>query len=137
MINENTTDHITLTITDYVYENNILIAKTNLEKVPVFCEDNPNSLDFYSGIVAFDPFVSAVIWLSDEEYYAKEKALSCINHTFTIPTNTSHTWIFYKGNEILEYYPSYEDIINTSWGGRLTNYCCIKGCIIEDRFRGQ
>lgn len=129
----NTTENITLTIIDYAYEQNVLIANTNLEKVPIF---NDSGDYYYSGIVAFDPFVSGAIWLEDEEYYAKEKALSCIGHTFKIPTITSHEWREYKGEKILDYSPSYEDIIKTSWEGRLTNYCCLKGRIIEEKFGG-
>jgi hypothetical protein len=132
----NTKEQITLTIIDYFYDRNVFIAKTDLEKVPFFCERNGRFFDFYSGILAFDPFCSCVIWLEDEEYHAKEKALSCIGHTFTIPTLTSHSWFNYKGKYILEYYPSYEDIINTSWDGRLTKYCTWKDDIIEERFGG-
>ncbi len=113
-----TTETITLTIIDYIYEQNIFIANTNLDKVPIFIDQ----VDYYSGIVAFDPFVSGVIWLEDEDYYNKEIALSCIGHTFTIPTNTSHYWNEYKGKKIIEYLPHYDDIIDTGWEGRLTKY---------------
>jgi len=132
----NTTDQITLTIIDYLYDRNVFIAKTDLEKVPFFCETNGRFFDFYSGILAFDPFCEGVIWLENEEYHAKEKALSCIGHTFTIPTLTRHSWFNYKGKDILGYSPSYEDIINTSWDGRLTKYCIWKDDIIEERFGG-
>jgi len=132
----NTTEHITLTIIDYIYDSNFLIAKTDLEKVPFFCETNGRFFDYYSGILAFDPFWAAVIWLEDEEYHSKEKALSCIGHTFTIPTLTSHSWFNHKGKDILKYCPSYEDIINTSWEGRLTNYCIRKNDIIKEKFGG-
>ena len=114
----NTTENIILTIIDYSYEQNVLIANTNLDRVPIF--HDPCHY-YYSGIVAFDPFVSNVICLDDEEYRSKWniQALSCIGHTFTIPTNTGHYWRKYKGEDIIDYVPSYDDIIDTSWDGRI------------------
>jgi len=112
-----TTENIILTIIDYSYEKNVLIANTNLDRVPIF---NDRFRDYYSGIVSFDPFVSGVICLEDKDYYNKKIALSCIGHTFTIPTNTLHSWLEYEGDRIIDYMPSYDDIIDTSWDGKLT-----------------
>jgi hypothetical protein len=109
----NTTETITLTIIDYDFNKNFLIAKT--EKAPIF---NDRCKDYHSGIVAFDPFVGEAISLEDGEYYIKKKALSCIGHTFKILTNTNHYWGEYKGKKIIEYVPRYEDIKDTSWEGR-------------------
>lgn len=113
-----TTETITLTIIDYSYEQNVFIANTNLDKVPIFI----GHVDYYSGIVAFDPFVDGVIWLEEEDYHNKKIASSCIGHTFTIPTNISHEWSKYKGKDIILYYPVYDDIIDTSWEGQPTKY---------------
>jgi len=128
-----TTETITLTIIDYDFEKNVLIAKA--KKVPIF---NDSCKDYYSGIVAFNPFSTAVIWQeTDEEYYSQEKALSCIGHTFTIPTNTNHHWYECKGKNIIAYFPWYEDIIDTSWEGRLTKYGDFDNPILEERCGGR
>jgi len=128
-----TIETITLTIIDYSYDQNILIANTDLDEIPIFND----SCRSYSGIVAFDPFVGCVIWQEEEDYYNKKIALSCIDHTFTIPTNTSHDWNEYKGKKIIDYIPVYDDIIDTSWEGRLTKYDCLDKGIVEERWGGD
>jgi len=128
-----TTENITLNIIDYSYEQNTLIANTDLDEVPIF---NDSYRDYYRGIVSFDPFSDYVILQEEDYYYNKKIGLSCIGHTFTIPTNTNHQWFEYKGKDIIRYLPEYDDIIETSWEGRITNYYLDKG-IVEERWGGK
>ena len=132
-----TTENITLTIIDYSYDQNVLIANTDLNKVPIFIDKEDYCSDYYSGIVLFDPFTDGVICQEEEDYYNKKIALSCIGHTFKIPTNTSHYWAYYKRKDIIEYIPEYDDIIDTSWEGRLTKYGSLDTGIVEERWGGK